>query len=202
LHNNGKLQILIPDGDYAFQRVAVSQGFRPTQSSDHTLALDINALQPYCLPNGFFFVSLADNWTWYQYNRVMWRGFNHEGKADYSDESISIRKQMLSSPMITPESVVAVVAPDGNYVSHCGAWYNPGDFHCYIEPVATDPEYRRMGLGKAVVLEAVKRCGLLGAKRAFVGSNQQFYYNIGFYPVHTDTWWERGNYLNQESDMK
>ena len=41
------------------------------------------------------------------------------------------------------------------------------------------------GLGKAVVLEAVKRCGQMGAKTALVGSSQQFYYNIGFYPIHT-----------------
>jgi len=47
-----------------------------------------------------------------------------------------------------------------------------------------------LGLGKAVVLEAVKRSGKLGATQAVVGSNQQFYFNIGFYPAHTLTHWE------------
>jgi len=69
-------------------------------------------------------------------------------------------------------------------------WYRPGDFYCYVEPVATDPDYRKIGLGKAAVLEAARRCGKLGAKQAVVGSNQQFYYNIGFYPVYTMTYWE------------
>jgi predicted N-acetyltransferase YhbS len=55
--------------------------------------------------------------------------------------------------------------------------------------VATDPAYRRIGLGRAAVLEAIKRCGKLGAKRAFVGSSQQFYYSIGFRPYATSTWW-------------
>ena len=191
LHDNGKLKILLPDGDYDFQRIAVAKGFRPTQNSEHIAALDINALQSYSLPNGFSFLSMADDWNWQQYNRVMWRGFNHEGIADYSDKTISGRKEMLSSSMINPELVLAVMAPDGNYVSHCGAWYQPGDFYCYIEPVATDPEYRLIGLGKAVVLEAISRCGKLGATQAVVGSNQQFYYNIGFYPTHTETWWEQ-----------
>lgn len=112
-------------------------------------------------------------------------------KADQTiTKVIAMRKQMLSSSMIIPELVVSVAAPDGNYVAHCGMWYRPGDFYCYVEPVATDPDYRKIGLGKAAVLEAARRCGKLGAKQAVVGSNQQFYYNIGFYPVYTMTYWE------------
>ena len=59
--------------------------------------------------------------------------------------------------------------------------------------MATVPEYRKMGLGKAAVLEGIKRCGELGAKQAVVATSQQFYCNIGFYPIHTDTWWEQSN---------
>ena len=190
LHDNGKLRLVLPDGDYEFQRAAIAQGFRSTQRSDRISALDIDALQPYALPDGYSFISMADDWNWHQYHRVMWRGFNHKGRPPYDEESISVRKQMLSSPMIDPKLVVSVAAPDGNYVSHCGMWYRPNDFYCYVEPVATDPDYRKMGLGKAVVLEAVRRCGELGAKQAIVGSDQQFYFNIGFYPTHILTHWE------------
>jgi predicted N-acetyltransferase YhbS len=69
-------------------------------------------------------------------------------------------------------------------------WYEPGTDYALVEPVATDPDYRLMGLGRAAVLEGVIRCGKLGAKRAYVGSSQQFYYNIGFYPAASGTWWE------------
>ncbi|MDR1703219.1 MAG: GNAT family N-acetyltransferase [Clostridiales bacterium] len=193
LHNNGKQRILLPDGDYDYQRAAIAEGFRPTQDKWHSATLDIAALQSFSLPHGFSFVSLADNWDWRQYNRVMWRGF-HPGETETQDEAVlSVRKEMLSSPMIIPELVVSVVSPEGNYASHCGVWYRPGDFYCYIEPVATDPKYRMMGLGKAAVLEAVRRSGDLGARQAVVGSGQQFYYNIGFYPIYTATWWERKN---------
>ena len=190
LHDNGKLRILLSNNDSDFQRAAVAKGFRPSNNRWDSAALDIDALQSYALPDGFSFVSMADDWNWQQYNRVMWRGFGHEGKADHDDVTIAERKEMLSSPMINPELVIAVMAPDGNYVSHCGMWYRPGDNYCYVEPVVTDPDYRKMGIGKAAVLEAVRRCGELGAKQAVVGSDQQFYYNIGFYPIHTATWWE------------
>ncbi|OZV13934.1 hypothetical protein CIW83_00390 [Tissierella sp. P1] len=62
---------------------------------------------------------------------------------------------------------VAVVAPDGNFVSYCGMWYDPEVGYAVVEPVATDPDYRRMGLGKAAVLEGIKRVGKLGAKTAW-----------------------------------
>jgi hypothetical protein len=50
-----------------------------------------------------------------------------------------------------------------------------------------------MGLGKAAVLEGIRRVGVLGAKKAFVGSSQQFYYSIGLRPYATATVWKRKN---------
>lgn len=41
-------------------------------------------------------------------------------------------------------------------------------------------EYARKTLGKAVVLETLKHCAALGAKEAFVISDQEFYKKIGF----------------------
>ena len=55
--------------------------------------------------------------------------------------------------------------------------------------VATRPDYRRRGFGKAAVLEAVGRAAEMGAKEALVGSNQQFYYSIGFDPLPTASFW-------------
>jgi len=69
-------------------------------------------------------------------------------------------------------------------------WYRPGDIKCHLEPLVTDPDYRRMGLGRAVVYEAAKRCGNLGAKHVAWALSQQFYCNIGFYPTNTYTCWE------------
>jgi len=190
LHNNGKLKILIPDGDYEFAHVAIKEGFRPTQDTDRNSVLDIGKLQPYKLSEGFSFVSMADGWNWEQYNRVMRRGFGGEENPLWNEGVERTRRLMLSSPMIIPELIVAVANADGSYVSHCGIWYKPGELYCYIEPVVTDPDYQKKGIGKAVVLEAVKRVGELGAKQAWVGSDKQFYYNIGFYPVQTSTYWE------------
>jgi GNAT superfamily N-acetyltransferase len=44
-----------------------------------------------------------------------------------------------------------------------------------FERVATDPDFRRMGLGMASVLESLRRAAELGAEVAWVGSGQEFY---------------------------
>jgi len=190
LKSDNGISLIIADGDRDFQRLAASKGFLPTTKGEHIAAIDITTSLHYELPEGFRIISQAESWDWFQYNRVMWRGFNHEGVAPDNEKDISTRKQMLSSPMINPELVLAVVAPNGNYVSHCGMWYCTGESYAHVEPVATDPDFRKMGLGKAIVLEAVMRCGNLGAKQALVGSAQQFYYSIGFHPIHRESWWK------------
>lgn len=43
----------------------------------------------------------------------------------------------------------------------------------------------------AHVLEGVKRVGDLGAKVAYVGSSQQFYYSIGLRPYSSTTIWKK-----------
>jgi GNAT superfamily N-acetyltransferase len=190
LNKDSKFRALIDNNDREFQRIARRMGFCPTQDGEQLAAIDLSGPLHYRLPEGFSIVSMADNWDWQQYNRCLWRGFNHPGEADTSDETIAVRKRMLSGPGVNPETVICVAAPNGSYVSHCGTWYLPGENSALVEPVATDPDYRKMGLGRAAVLEAVTRCGKLGATQALVGSSQQFYYSIGFDPIHIETWWE------------
>lgn len=189
LSGDNGVRVIIDNTDKEMQRLAVDMGFTATTEQENTAILPISDKLSYRLPDGFAFTSMADGWDYDKYNQVMWRGFNHDGAPPCSADDIRIRREMLSSPKTLPEIVLAVVAPDGRYVSHCGMWYASGDSYALVEPVATDPEYRRMGLGRAVVLEAVRRCGCMGAKWALVGSSQQFYYSIGFYPVHTGNFW-------------
>ena len=86
----------------------------------------------------------------------------------------------MRAPNFLKDLTVVVVAPDENYVSYSGMWVVPENRVAYVEPVATDPDYRRMGLGKAAVLESLRRAAALGAEVAWVGSDQGFYKAIGF----------------------
>lgn len=59
-------------------------------------------------------------------------------------------------------------------------WLEVVNLIIYVEPVCTIPEYRQKGLGKVVVLEALKRGRSLGAEKAYVISDSSFYKSLGF----------------------
>lgn len=192
LQKDGKFRALIPDSDAEFQEIAARSGFIPTQDSEPVSLLPLDAPLPaVSLPEGFSLVSLADEYDLKRYNRVLHRGFDHEGEAPETEEDLAERAMELSGPFADLSLKIAVKAPNDEFVSYCGMWHLDGAADALVEPVATDPAYRRMGLGRAAVLEACRRCAERGALAAYVGSSQQFYYNIGFRPVWRETWWER-----------
>lgn len=192
LEKDGKLSALIPDSDAVFQNTAAQLGFFATQNYEPVSVLPLDTpLLPISLPDGFSLVSLEEEYDLKKYNRVLHRGFNHEGDAPETEEALTGRKMELSGPYTDLSLKIAVKAPNGEFTAYCGMWYLEGTTEALVEPVATDPQFRRMGLGKAAVLEACRRCALRGAKTAYVGSSQQFYYTIGFRPYSKETWWER-----------
>jgi hypothetical protein len=107
LHKDGSIRALIHDTDRTFQQYAFSQGFRPTQHKEQTAVLDITEeTTRYTLPEGFTVTSLADNFDMYKYNRVLWKGFNHEaeGPAPEDDQFIEDRRIACPAPMSTTAS--------------------------------------------------------------------------------------------------
>jgi len=141
------------------------------------------------LPEGFQLKSLADERNWAKVHRVLWRGFNHKGEPPAGENELESRRKMFETCTARHDLKIVVEAPNGDFVSFCGMFYEPTHKYAYVEPVATDPDYRRMGLGKAAVLEGIRRCNVLGATVAYVGSNQEFYQTLGFKKVFNNECW-------------
>ena len=196
LSGDGGAKILIGDGDTVFQEAAVAAGYRASQDKDCDAVYMIDAASiRYDLPPGFRVTSMKETFDPYQYGRVLWKGFDHEidGEGPFlpTPERLAVLEREFQRPNVNLELKIAVVAPDGDFASYSGMWHDHASPDVLVEPVATDPAYRGMGLARAAVLEGIRRCGLLGAQRAYVGSSQQFYYNIGFRPCRTSTFWTR-----------
>jgi ribosomal protein S18 acetylase RimI-like enzyme len=196
LSKDGEFGVVITDTDLEFQDIAANLGFRGTEQKENDVIFYLDKTSTeYNLPEGFHITSMKETFDLYQYRRVLWKGFNHElngeGELQFSKkEEWSTREEMIR-PNVDLNLKVAAVAPDGNFAAYCGMWYDSEAGYAVIEPVATDPQYRKMGLGKAVVLEGIRRAGELGAKTALVGSSQQFYYSIGLRPFSTATIWRK-----------
>ncbi|KAB3525659.1 GNAT family N-acetyltransferase [Alkaliphilus serpentinus] len=172
----------INDFDKELEEIAESKGYKKTETDKPWCVVTWmpipNPFPEIKLPEGFRLQSLADDNDLHKVDRVLWRGFNHTGEPPAN--GIEDRKLMQSAPNFRKDLNIVVVAPNGDFVSYAGIWFEETHKYAYVEPVATDPDYRRMGLGKAAVLEAVRRCGELGATVAYVESTLPIYLSCGF----------------------
>lgn len=96
-----------------------------------------------------------------------------------------------AGPNFEKSLTIVVVAPNGDYVSFAGMWFDAVNRVGYVEPVATDPDYRRMGLGAAAVRGSMRRVAALGSGVIWVGSDQEFYESLGFETTCRNTLWIR-----------
>lgn len=184
------LRIYVNDSDSEFQRLAGQNGYEKDGTHEDMSRFDITAPMPEPpVPAGFRIASLADDDDFEKMHRLLWRGFNHEGEPPPNGRAD--RELMQSAPGFRKDLNIVVVAPDGRFVSYCGMWFEPGNRFAYVEPVATDPDFRRLGLAEAAVLEAIRRSGLEGATVAYVGTAMPFYLSFGFRPMHRISAWRR-----------
>jgi GNAT superfamily N-acetyltransferase len=183
------LQAYVPDFDKPFERVVAARGYELDPECHRPMA-QFEIPHPFPaidVPAGFRLQSLADDNDLVKLDRALWRGFNHAGEPPA--DGLEDRKKMQSGPHFRKDLSITVVAPDGAFVAFAGLWLDPVNRFGYVEPVATDPDYRRMGLGRAAVLEGIRRCGEEGAQVAYVGSVQPFYLSMGFKVVYTSNCW-------------
>ncbi|HEY5728617.1 MAG TPA: GNAT family N-acetyltransferase [Anaerolineales bacterium] len=185
------LRAYINDNDKDFLSLIRERGYEHDPQGDRPMAkFDIpDPFPPINLPDDFQLKSLADDCDWAKVHRVLWRGFNHEGEPPAGEDELESRRKMFDTPNARRDLKIVVEALGGNFVAFCGMFYEPTGLFAYVEPVATDPDYRRMGLGKTAVLEGIRRCSELGAKLAYVGSDQAFYLSVGFKVIHTSQCW-------------
>jgi len=184
------LGIYINDHDEELQAVATEMGYAKTDRSEPMSHFPItDSFPPIALPDGFRIKSLAEDNALVKLNRLLFRGFNH-GDEPPGDE-IEGRKFMQSAPNYRMDLNIVVEAPNGDFASYCGMWLDPVNRIAYVEPVCTDPDYRRMGLGTAAVREGVRRSGEQGAEVAYVGSATAFYQAVGFTQIFSRSLWAR-----------
>lgn len=196
LSKEGNFEIVIQDKDTEFQMIAAELGFVATENREFDSIFYIDQTSTdYQLPEGFRITTMQETFDLIQYGSVLWKGFNHElngeGEFKFTKELELQGKEEMLRPNVELDLKVAVVAPNGNFVSYCGMWFDKEAGYAVIEPVATDHQYRKMGLGKAAVLEGIRRVGEKGAKIVLVGSSQQFYYSIGLRPYASSTLWRK-----------
>lgn len=103
--------------------------------------------------------------------------------------------KMEKAPLFRPEFEIMTQYQDGALTSFCVVWYDEQTKTGMFEPVATHPNHRKLGLGKAMLIEGLRRLKAIGANRAYVesyGDNRKAFYNsAGFETYNKDWYWTK-----------
>ncbi len=183
------IEVYINETDHEFEAIAKDLGFQKDKNRKEDMS-KLKIARPFPrinVPEGFLLKSLQDDDDIEKQCRVLHRGFDHSGEP--LEDAIEGRKKMQSAPNFRKDLTIVLETPDGNFVSFCGMWYEARNKFAYVEPVATDPDYRRMGLATAAVLEGIRRCEELGATCAYVATGTPLYKSMGFRVIYSQCLW-------------
>ena len=189
--DGGRAVLKVNGKDTALCRIMQEKGFEKKHRCACVLSLDLSDHLEYDLPDAYTMSPKSFAANPWQYQLVIHRGFNNEGIPEKWDD------EFLKGIPHANEELKTFAIAHNEYCAHCGLWYTTGDT-AYVEPVATVPEHRKQGLAKAAVYEACMRANLLGAKRAIVVSDLEFYFRIGFTLSSEVYAWQKRNQANSD----
>jgi predicted N-acetyltransferase YhbS len=196
LSGEHKLRICVSTQDQSLIQVMQALGYQESEEAEVELRFELkNQEFAYHLPEGFRLDSMDQNFDVYHYGEVLWKGFNHEQNGEgafvWNADIEKSYVQDFDRPNIDLSLKIMALNDKKEFVSYVGFFADPNCDTALLEPLATDPSYRRCGLAKAVVYEGMNRLKARGIAYVLVGSNQDFYHAIGFKPYHQSKWWTK-----------
>lgn len=89
---------------------------------------------------------------------------------DSTNMTVEWRQRIRRLPQYTPGLDLVIVAPDGALAAFCIGWLrrDAAGVAGQIEPMGVHPAYHRLGLGRAILTEALRRMQAYGATTAHV----------------------------------
>jgi predicted N-acetyltransferase YhbS len=176
----GRKRIVVFVNDYDTEMTALvkERGYQlVTEFRDTWSEIEMRRDFPVKLPPGFHLRSPGEEDDLVKLTRLIHRGFNHPGEPP--EGAVEGTRRMQEAPNYRKDLNIVAVADDGTYAACSGVWFDRNKV-VYIEPVCTDPDYRRQGLGTATLFECLNRCIREGAKTIQIGSEQLFYKSMGY----------------------
>jgi GNAT superfamily N-acetyltransferase len=152
------------------------RGYRPRDHGPfgiHTFRTLIDIPKP-TLPAGFRAVSMVeigDVERKVAGHRASWSRFADYRESDpplVSGMTVPRYRDMMRTWPYLPELDLGVEGPDGRIVASCTVWLDEQNRVGEFEPVGVDPEFRRMGLSRAMCFAALHALKAAGATLATV----------------------------------
>lgn len=187
--NTRIINLRILEGDSLIESIASRKGYVKNEKATETtsfieLSQELNIPD---LPEDFFIRSMMDDNNITQRTLTFAKAFGNYGTVDEVLPHCYVELQKCSD--YRKDLDVYIVNPDGEYISFCLIWYDSKNRIGILEPVGTNPDFRKKGLAKIAVYEAINRVKREGATHVYVGDGQQFYLSIGFKHLYRNVIW-------------
>jgi ribosomal protein S18 acetylase RimI-like enzyme len=166
------LQVWAPDKDEIRQGILIRRGYQKDEWPEHQWRRMLNSPIPEIpAPNGYTLRSLGDGLELLERCYASGLGF-HQGDINIAVENRNDPTwyhNLQNAPLYRRDLDLVAVAADGSIASFCTIWFDDSTRSAYFEPVATVPAHQKRGLGKALLIEGLRRLQRMGATTAFVG---------------------------------
>ena len=105
----------------------------------------------------------------------------HRAVFQTKNMTIEWRKRTLRHPEYISDIDLVAVAPDGRLAAFCACWLDKNSEipSGQVEPLGVHQDFRRLGLGRAILSEGLRRLYRLGARQTFVETDN--YRNAAFH---------------------
>lgn len=174
------------DDDQERQQLVTAHGFQQEEDRyilfQHTLAdLPIVPL----LPDGFLLRPLRGEQEVAAYTEL------HRAAFESTSMTPAWRIRTLRMPSYLPDLDLVISAPDGSLAGFCVGWFDPAHLVAQVEPIGVHPRFHRLGLGRILLLEMLRRFKKHGANSAIVETDgdrisaRSAYESVGFQQIHT-----------------
>lgn len=181
LRDENGLGIAICDESADEITAAKQADFSPAEQTETVMSIQLEKAFSVQLADDFRVAELDPVKELYAFQWLLWQGFDHgTDRAVFEKEGDIIREIPEFRKHFNPSLSIAAKNGDGEYAAYCCLWYSDKTDYAYVEPVCTVPKYRGMGIAKAIIYEALNRAKTLGAKKAYVISDTEFYKKLGF----------------------
>lgn len=134
------------------------------------------------LPEGYEIVSLKDGIEVSEKRDIIEKVLESPGLP------IEIFKEMERAPLYRKELDLVVINDERKLVSYCTIWFDERSRVGIYEPIGTDPDFQKKGVGEAMIIEGLNRLKDLGAKMAYVDTSRStssgLYESTGFSNYH------------------
>lgn len=189
---SNSMTMVVVDGDAARVEALVRRGYALGDGGNTRLwrRLDSESVAS-LLPPGF---SLGHVWTADDIERRVFVESDSFGDSTLTADTWRLVRRL---PQYQPELDLIAVAPDGTGASACTVWYDVATRCGEFEAVGTSKAYRCRGLGRAVIIEGLRRLHRLGATTAVVQTQITnapaiaLYQSCGFEIVGEDRGWTK-----------